>query len=402
MYQMICYFYITPVLKSHCIRHGYNVLYKKGYKIKIYELSPVLNPVAYNSVKKDLLEDERFRVNTLYTKEEIIEAIRKLPSKKVIAIPYFDFNLDYYFVYKELSKCRIDVTLLHRVNTEARIPGINRNRINQYFRNISMHNVRNSLFIRIPKKLIPIKKAKYMILGGRENFEEYVNVNLVDRKTKFVNIHALNFEDCISCKDDRLIDGDYAVFLDQYMPFHPDHIDIGIKINADQYYGELEKLFDVIQKTYGYKIIIAAHPKADYDTNLYFEKYEKIKFKTVPLIRDCKLVIANFTTALSYVAFFKKKLIICDSSCFKDYDYFNRRVVYWSQELGIAPLNLSDNDIDVSFIREKVESPIDLNLYKKCIQDTMKRDFKWKRKYVGFWNEFENKVLRGDLENEQK
>lgn len=395
MYKTICYIYITPVLRSSYKRHGIKALSEKGYKIRIFDISPVVNKIAYENVKKDLLEEEKMPVEVFYSKKEISNAIHMLESQSTLVIPYFDFSLDYLFVYRELSKANLKFGFIHRVNSEAKMPKIEKSRIFNYFKRISIHNVINSILIRIPKRFLPIKKAEFIVFGGLENREIYRKINLVDARTREIIIHALNFEDCISNEEkEGFIEQKYAVFLDQYMPFHPDHLELGIKIDPKQYYSELNKLFEKIETMLDLEVIIAAHPKADYEKYRdVFGQRKKIKFKTVPLIENAEMVIANFSTAIAYVPFYKKRLLICDSNCLNKYKYFSRRVAYWSKELDIEPVNLSDK-IDDATLNQCLSEEINLDAYEQCIKDTLKGDFSWnKTEYIHFWDKFEKEVL---------
>ncbi len=391
MYDTICYIYISPPLKSCIYRHGYEFYKSKGYEIKIYDLSPIVDTVAYRKVKKDLIDTAGYSINVMKSKNMFRDEVKKWETD-TIAIPYFDFNLDYYFCYRSLSENKIPFLLIHRVNSDSKVVAIDSKKIKSWIRNISIHNLLNSIFIRIPKSLLPIRKAKAIAFGGSENILNYSKINLIDKKTKRIYIHALNYEDCIKAvKSKKKYEGEYAVFLDQYMPFHPDHINAGVKIDPAKYYQEIECLFEFIHEEYNYNIIIAAHPKADYEKYGYFSKWEKVKFDSANLVKNSSLVIANFSTAIAYVSFFKKKIIICDSDEFKPYLYFENCIKYWSSELGVFPVNLT------YFSREEIKSrlkdEVDLNKYRACIRHTMKSNFEWDNKYEYFWDVLEREAL---------
>lgn len=94
----------------------------------------------------------------------------------------------------------------------------------------------------------------------------------------------------------------HIVYLDNYFPFHPDIIKNNpsiSSINLVQHYKELNLIFDKIEKVYQSKIIIAAHPKADYTKNE-FKGREIIKYHTQQLIAQASLVILHSSNAIAY------------------------------------------------------------------------------------------------------
>ena len=187
------------------------------------------------------------------------------------------------------------------------------NRWFDLLRNLSLHRLSNAVFTRLPRKLWHMKAADFVILGGMENRDLYIRLCVTDKHTKIKHIHSLDYDKYLQVRVDkeRLIQEKYCVFIDQYLPYHPDGVGIGDVVDPVRYYAELEGLFTTIEKETGLKVVIATHPRGDYTLhNDVLNKYEKFRFKTAELIRDAEFVIAQFSTSICYATIFWKPILL--------------------------------------------------------------------------------------------
>ena len=107
----------------------------------------------------------------------------------------------------------------------------------------------------------------------------------------------------------RLIKEPYIVFIDQYYPYHPDFKEVNSEMDCEQlarwYYPSMNHFFDVVEKQTGMKVVIAAHPIADYSQNPYGGR-DIYLYKTAELIRDCEYVCMHHSFSISFVALYDK------------------------------------------------------------------------------------------------
>jgi hypothetical protein len=104
-----------------------------------------------------------------------------------------------------------------------------------------------------------------------------------------------------------------GVFIDEYLPFHPDYAYMGNKspVTPDQYYPQICRFFDHIEREFGYKIIIAAHPRSRYeDLPEYFGGRPVIKNKTSELVKNSGFIIMHTSTAINFAVLYRKPVII--------------------------------------------------------------------------------------------
>jgi hypothetical protein len=105
---------------------------------------------------------------------------------------------------------------------------------------------------------------------------------------------------------ERLVEEKYAVFLDNYMPFHSDHALVGMPpLDPEVYYEKLHRFFSAVERRHGLRVVIAAHPRSRYCKDE-FRGREIIPGKTVELTRDADLLLFHASTSVSYAVLGRK------------------------------------------------------------------------------------------------
>jgi hypothetical protein len=113
----------------------------------------------------------------------------------------------------------------------------------------------------------------------------------------------------VSIESAQIADSPYAVFLDNYLPYHSDLALSGVKsLNPDEYYETLNNFFHLLECTYQLKVVVAAHPTANYSSAV-FNGREIIYGKTAELVKYSELVVAHHSTSISYAVLNKKPLV---------------------------------------------------------------------------------------------
>jgi hypothetical protein len=107
----------------------------------------------------------------------------------------------------------------------------------------------------------------------------------------------------------RLVAGDYGVFLDCYLPFHSDMEFCGYpRVEPARYYRSLNRFFELLEREYGCRVVIAAHPRACYD-DATFAGRPMYRLVTAELVRDARFVLTHWSTALCYAVLNDKPLL---------------------------------------------------------------------------------------------
>ncbi len=157
-----------------------------------------------------------------------------------------------------------------------------------------------------------------MIIYSKSD-EKGKNTRFVGPDTYKKYAYSNDYKLAVNVPNESLIDEPYAVFIDQYFCHHIDFISHQIihSFTAEQYYSVLNKfLVDFSRKT-GLKIVIASHPRREEVFLGDFDPLFKIYFNQTPqLVKNCKVVLQHFSTAVSYAVIYKKPFLFLYSELF--------------------------------------------------------------------------------------
>jgi hypothetical protein len=161
-----------------------------------------------------------------------------------------------------------------------------------------------------------LKSAIYMKSGLIKPFDVVfaageVALNMHPDVPKVVPINLIDYEKYVSVKgkEARIVDGDYAVFLDINLAYQSDLTILGLaSLNAEKYFESLNIYFKKIEIQHNVKVVIASHPKSKYTSDTFNGRliYENL---TPELVKDSKFVISHHSTALSYAILNEKPIV---------------------------------------------------------------------------------------------
>jgi hypothetical protein len=154
--------------------------------------------------------------------------------------------------------------------------------------------------MRLVKPFDIVFAAGYAAMSSHMDAGKIVPINMVDYDY-FITTISLT---------ERFVVKPYAVFLDIYLPFQKNNLHLG-NLNAldpHDYFSACNRFFDIIERKFGVKVVIAAHPRSDYENNT-FEGREIYRGLTPELVKDANFVISHNSTSLSYAVLNTKPII---------------------------------------------------------------------------------------------
>lgn len=158
-----------------------------------------------------------------------------------------------------------------------------------------------------------VKPYDTIFTAGSEGYRTLWIGNKMDRKYGLqIQLNSFDYDKFLAVKDVLpLINEPYIVFLDEYLPFHPDFLILNKKtINPGEYFLELNNFFDRLERQMNMKIVIAAHPKAElYRTEDHFKGRPVIFDKTCELVKHSEFAIAHMSTAISFPVLSRKPIV---------------------------------------------------------------------------------------------
>ncbi|MCK9582208.1 MAG: hypothetical protein M0Q46_01090 [Endomicrobiales bacterium] len=224
-----------------------------------------------------------------------------------------------------------------------------------------------SLVPKIAKKLGYTRNYDIVFTTG-----ELVKNNFKDKVKQIVEVNFSDYDKYLELKvkqNDRLIDKKYCVFLDEYLPYHPDLKMFNIPaVNADNYYKSMNNFFDLIEKKFNVEVVIASHPKSDYLENP-FNKRKIFKNKTAELIKYSEFVFAHMSTSVCFSVFFRKPIFFLYTNEYKQIykDNYLPFIFKMAATLGRKVFNI--NEIDNNFCFDNFDMSVNEDLYLKYIND---------------------------------
>ena len=165
------------------------------------------------------------------------------------------------------------------------------------------------------KKIGLIRNIDYIFTSGTKGLNGFGRTTAKElQKAEIININSVDYDKGLNMTEDEEspVEGDYIVFLDEYIPFHPDVVIAGLKvIDSDYYYFYLNRFFDLVEKQLGIPVVIAAHPKAEkYKEHNYFNGRKVLFYKTTLLCKNAKLVLAHDSTSINNAVFYNKPILL--------------------------------------------------------------------------------------------
>ncbi len=310
-------FFVENVFTSRDYkRYGIELFQERGLVVEVWDLSPILHQKYFNQQKGSELE--KFEIRRIFhTSHLILKAISEL-SENCVAISVVNLTPQSLSIYRALSKTG---TILGLLSNNAVPPrhadhGVAKIIKNKLEDKISLRRIFNGIFRRLPVRVLGVKPADFVIAGGTRSLDNAMNkyAQLFSPSTETVWAHTMDFDTYLSSKETEPVETEnIGVFIDQNFAFHPDRFwkkRLSFDIDIDEYFHALRKFFSYLEDALEIRVVIAAHPKSNYDTLPdYFGGREMIKGNTAQLVRKSQLIITHYSTAVNFSILFSKPVI---------------------------------------------------------------------------------------------
>lgn len=357
----IVFLFVTPALINDDKKFSLSKLVDRGYSIEIWDLTPTIEPNIERAVTQQRLGLETVR----YQKFHNMESIRSKMSdyaKKAFFLPMFDLYYEVRKIYDLFTIYNINYGYVNNLCADVSISSSSKRSIRKVY-------IPKIFYHRVIRKIKYYKPALFVVHGSDISVESYRKKGVCKKNTKDIYSHTYDFERFQNVESYANNGKPYCVFLDQYFPFHPDNtIQRGLSFNPDKYYVEITDILETVKNHYGYEIIIAAHPRADYsDKQKYFRNYKIEYGKTAELVKGSSLIVGHFSNSLSFGVLAHKPMIIADIPTLKEVDYFSQLCNENANVYGV-PIVTYGTDI------EKTTMTYDATKYNKFILEYMTCD----------------------------
>ena len=190
----------------------------------------------------------------------------------------------------------------------------------------------------------------------------------------------------------------YAVFIDTYFPYHPEHkINTNAFIDAKRYFRQLTNFFDLFEQQTNMEMVVALYPRADlkkYPKN--FKKFKIIENDTVNLIKSSKIVFTHGSSAKNFAVMYKKPIIYLTTNLIENlkymYDHTYERYLLKSKIINIENINknhLLDKKKIFNYDKKRYES-----YFNKYIKHPKATEKPWYEVFYNYINKKSNLFLK--------
>lgn len=237
-----------------------------------------------------------------------------------------------------------------------------RSRLNKAFKHPSklLNFISSKIIIFLTRRKLFYPLPAIIFGGNSPVLNQFVAKRNFDT-TRIVPVHSLDYDANIIFR--RNLSGELpssenmCVFLDEAATHHSDYYFIGLRpANAEKYFPAMNELFDAIEKKLGLNVVIAAHPRSNYEGMLdVFRGRHVVKGRTQELVARCRLVVMHASTSLSYAVLFRKPVLPVYIPGMVLSNTVNLMVDVMSAAIGSSPLNLENDELLTSALQRSCD-----------------------------------------------
>lgn len=373
-YESIIFFVETPFTERDEKRFGIKELSQLGFQVEVYQLEDIFHKQKYLDSRQG---NQKEYIKYFSTINELKNELQRI-KKRFLVILLTGYYLE---LLKFFKKQCIDYALYctNRIPTPQEV--LNDSiyiKMKQKLFEEGFVSLSKSIGRTLKKSLEVLKRKTplsptYVIAGGSRSIE-HLTKEILD-SAKIIWAHSLDFDLFLQSKQSsfqlspyldvygNLVEqknfDNHIVFLDEYSPYHPDNDFFKIP-HADKketYYPRLESFFHYLEKKYNTKVVIAAHPRSEYQSKEHFKSFIIIKDRTLDLIKNCRFALIHSSTSINFINLFEKDAVFFYTSTMRN--IYKNMVVSFANLHGKNPkeidletdydrLNLLDDKIDHS------------------------------------------------------
>ena len=342
-------------------RFGIKLLQERGFEITVWDFTPYLHPKVFKKTPTI--------THSGFDGLKIMDS-RKTVRKSLAGLQGLEIVLSFVSYSPKAVWGIYNSPLLRDTHLGVTILGIIPQRVRMSDEETRCDEIRSKPFslaqrmirspdslVRRPKQFIydQLKKIVRKTLFSRVKLPDYVlmsGTKAIQYKgyplklsTNKIWCHALDYDLYLESETDCPIEekmAPYAVFLDEFGSFHPDFELFGIApyYSPEAYFPALVNFFEHVEEKTECKVVIAAHPKSDYDRYPdFFGGRKVIRGDTINLVKNSLFVIAHASTSLNFAVLYSKPAIFLTEDTY--HFSFRRQVKASAMSLGKRPINLS-------------------------------------------------------------
>lgn len=284
-------------------RYGIQTFKANGFDIRVWDLTPFLFPVVHQSVTlTDPIDWDKLTV--FQREEDFIAALDEHGAESFIFNTEV-YNRNTFRIYRTISQRRIPYCV-SVLNPGPVLRDVSARSYIRRFQQLTPKKLVSYVFKHIPPRCFKIRAARMVLAVGSQCSIRRPDVTSA---TQIVYGHNSDYDIYLRLGRDGDASSRTAVFLDNYLPFHPDNLYSGHEspVTPARYYSALTSLFDRFERASGMKVVVASHPRSNYEQRPgLFGDRQVVRGRTPELVKMTSLVMVTFSAAVNFPVLFRK------------------------------------------------------------------------------------------------
>ncbi len=314
----VVYFVKRPLTERDVQRFGIAAALTRGHGVTVIDMSDLLHPESPND-RSGMPSHPGLECRFVGTWQEFArtEDVCRRAQMAFLLIQSFGLSRATLRPLRLLARLKVPYAMM----APALYPGAQlepakvrrTQRLRDLFTRLGSADPVTSLLARLDPRLSGVPHATWYICNSERN-KTTMN-RLVGRRTRIIAAHTADYEQYRKIVVAPGQTGDLAVFIDQFLPYHPDFPILGAhELDDSAYYAALCRLFERIEAELGLEVVVAAHPRADYAKHPgIFGGRRVVAGRTAELIAASRLVLAHTSTAIGFAVLCRRPLMLLTS-----------------------------------------------------------------------------------------
>lgn len=319
-FNKVIYVRYFPLTKAIYTDLYFGELMENNIQVEYLDVTALFYTERITTVPFDFEE-----ITKITTYKQLKIYLKEQDNDNTLYISIMTFEWRIFRLFRLFTKFQLNLGVFARGVFPSSAEGNKNFKIANIVKSMSLERVaafcanKFTLFV---KEMGFIKPYDYIFKAGEYGYFGLGIGSEIDiKKAKTTEVNTVDYDQFLIHKQLQVVcEEEYIVFLDQYLPYHPDASFFKIKtVEPQPYFKEVNGFFDRLELATGKKVIIAAHPKAE----LYkeFNPYNKraVFFnQSNDLVKGASLVLTHVSTAICFPVCYEKRIVLLMSNYLND------------------------------------------------------------------------------------
>lgn len=330
-------------------RLGIDILKRRGFAVEFWDCSKIFRP-QFQSDQQASDVNKFSGLKYFEKKSYLLENIVGLTSRDTLVITGNYLSLIAWDVLKHIADTKalwgtIRLGAIPVAQEESHF----RSRLERFIRRPSL--AINFLLQKLLSARLGFRPFDFVMVGGNAPLFG-IAARMGGPNTKILDTHSFDYERHLQELNDRekVVCSEEIVYLDDGGPFHRDRriFNTQFPCPMEEYFSNLNSFFRMIEQQFGCSVVIAGHPRVNYEKQGNpFDGRKIVKGESsLKWIKHSKFVVSSCSTSVNFAVIYKKPVVFLSISATKK-NHYDTKTKGIAAKLGKSPIYPSSSeDID--------------------------------------------------------